>query len=222
MINNFKARLFHRDQFDVMKCFQCNEVGHKISSCPKKIPYKCHRCGKMGHNARFCKDALKHSDESDIITHTEKDMMSMTPDQTYFIKHLEKSTYKKMSQDIVDKGSRDNKKESKWSLGISDESESDTATSCKEDTVEASDDDGTMEEVPGSSHAPVKSKVQKSIINFITTATPQRVNVTGDTKEPEKEKFNKEKNERDPQVANVMKSPSPGEKRKKKRKKTSK
>ncbi|XP_071948811.1 uncharacterized protein [Antedon mediterranea] len=55
-VNNFSARLFHKDQKFEITCFECGLTGHKINECPKKMDsIICHKCNMSGHFAKNCK-----------------------------------------------------------------------------------------------------------------------------------------------------------------------
>ncbi|XP_033097675.1 uncharacterized protein LOC117101745 [Anneissia japonica] len=64
-INNFNARIFHKDQKDANKCFECGLPGHRANGCPKKLEkIKCHTCNRTGHMARNCKEMIQLDDNT--------------------------------------------------------------------------------------------------------------------------------------------------------------
>jgi hypothetical protein len=58
--NAFNATRFQGNGRGIIKCYSCNEVGHKSNECtkkkgyPQKQGYKCYKCGEEGHMARNC------------------------------------------------------------------------------------------------------------------------------------------------------------------------
>lgn len=46
-----------------LKCFNCNEEGHRYTRCPKSI-LKCNRCKRMGHDEQNCDRSLSSNSKN--------------------------------------------------------------------------------------------------------------------------------------------------------------
>lgn len=45
-----------RRYYEVQRCFNCNEYGHRASNCPnEKIGKRCYNCGEEGHLGGGCR-----------------------------------------------------------------------------------------------------------------------------------------------------------------------
>ena len=68
-INNFNARIFHKDQKVEIKCFECGLTGHKVNECPQRLATTvCHACKKTGHIAVNCDDGKARGRPSDPVS----------------------------------------------------------------------------------------------------------------------------------------------------------